>query len=1152
MTFTPYSGRSGGLGLVLEAALGVDPDSDSSTWTWEDLTALRLVHHPEKIILTHGRANRTSQADPSSITFTLLNLNGEFTSPTGAYTKYLVRNLPFRVRVNGFGTSVGGTGYHRGTAFLASARPRWDPSLNAAVVDVVAQGRLRRLQQRTDVLKSAAFTAIQRMPANTGFAKPVAHWPFEDESTATSAASAVAGVNAATVSGMTFAADSSIVGAAPLAKHTSSSAFTATVPTYTSTGTFTVMFCASMPNEPAAATVLVDIATTGSASLWRVIISPGAPSTFLLQAWGGGSLLLSTSSPLTESAFYTFGHWYAVTITQSGTGIAYSATAYNSTGIGGSVSGTLASNTAGSVIGLSTYPQAGLTDTVFGHLAVHIQPGAEGGFTRTAVLLANATDWPWERFQRICQEQNVPYTVDASDNQDLEMGPQAIDTFLNVARECETVEGCVLNDSGEFGGATGLLWFPARDDRENRAATMTLNMASGHVAGNFDPTLDDQDIVNDFEASRPDGSTARVRDETSIAKEGQYRQGETFNTNDDSFLAHLAGWRVNLGTQTGMRFPAVSWNLRRAPDLAEQWVACRLFHRIDITNPPPQYPPDTIQAILEGYTETFATDEWTVTANLSPYKPNKIGVVASDTGDTAEYILRLAGDDKAAIRTAITSSAATIDFDPNLCRWTTRLVQDDAGRTASNSWGSPDFGPSSWTVSGTGASVFSVSGGKLLHSISVVNDLEYSHTDTGYVDHINSIDYTLPVVPTGAAITLGAMARVTDTSNHYVPLLIIGVGGAATLRLDKRVLGAASTIVSAVSVGTHSAGNTWRIVVQAWGSLIRAKAWKPATDVDPGWQVSTTDTDLTTGTRIGVRNRLETGNTNTTPVVISMDSVAVTSSEGSNVDDFPLVARLGGETVTVSGIGTTPVSFVNAGTNAHADNAAVTPGMYTGAAANDVILVLAAVRSASAATISITTGYTRLPVWPSTANIQLYAKVHTGSESDPTITPSGGSAGDAVSAFTFGLRGAPCSLANLADLVVDSAIQSNAAAQNIAYPGLYPWLQEGCFVLVIGHKDDDWTSVATLSGMTEMRDISTPLGNQQGLVVDYVIQTRPALVAEGSFVVTGGASAVSRSAAIAIAGGYQTMTVTRSANTVSKAQTARTLIEVENALVLGM
>lgn len=948
--FVPYAGGVGDTGLVLEAAFGVDPDSDSGDWTWTDLTAFGL--NPEGVVLDHGRANRSTVADPSRMAFTLLNLAGEFTSPTGAYTQYMVRNLPFRVRLNGFGTDVGGTGYHRGTCFLASMKPRWDTSTNFAVVDIVAQGRLRRLQRRDDVLHSAAYTAIQRMNADDGYVTPVAYWPFEDESGSTSAASAVPGVGSALTTDVTFGSDSTIVGSASLAVLAATSTVRATIPVYADTGTWTAMFAYVVPTEPAAATTLLDVFTTGTAAGWTVGITPGAPTVMFLQIYDrGGTQIHSQTVNLDEAEFYGAGHFYTLTATQNGTGIDFTLTATNTDGTGTAITNSLASRTCGMGTSFRVPSAAGLEGLAFGHLALHVAPGAAGLVAALAVLTGNSVggDFTWERFQRLCQEQGVPYSIgsSAATFTDITMGPQTVATFMSLVRECEDIENAPLNDSGQVLDDTGLLWLPSVRDRENIDPSMTLDVASGQVAPSFEPALDDEAIVNDVEVSRVDGSSARVTDEDSIAVEGRYRERVRVNTFDDEFLAQLAGWRVNLGTVRGMRFPSVVWNLRRSTDIVEQWMATRLFHRIDITNPPSQYPPDDIQAILEGYTEVLAADEWMVRGNLSPYEPYKIFEISDTTSDQSEWVGRLAGDDNAAIRVAIDSDDTSIEIDPNRYRWTT-----------------------------------------------------------------------------------------------------------------------------------------------------------VADDFDPDLRV-----------------------------------------------------RFGGETADVSSIATTAGTYVAAGAMSSADNAAVTPAMYAGATTRDLICVLARIRSASAGTISITDGYTRLPITGFTASspMQLWAKVHDGSESDPTVTPTGGSAGDTVSAVTFGLRGTPSTLEDLADIVVDSLGQANASAANIAYPGLFTRYQEGCIVLALGGKDDDWTSVATLSGFTEAVDSSTTTGSDQGLVVDYVIQTTPAVINEGSFTVTGGASAVSEGALVAIAAGYQTLTVSaRSANGLVASHAAGTEEEVVDAFVLGL
>lgn len=280
-----------------------------------------------------------------------------------------------------------------------------------------------------------------------------------------------------------------------------------------------------------------------------------------------------------------------------------------------------------------------------------------------------------------------------------------------------------------------------------------------------------------------------------------------------------------------------------------------------------------------------------------------------------------------------------------------------------------------------------------------------------------------------------------------------------------------------------------------------------------------------------------------------------TTAAHFDLSNFPqMQVRAGAELVNVSAISTTAATFVAAGALSHADNAAVTAALFTGHAANDLILLVGRVRSTSAATLAAPAGYTRLPIrgLATASKIQVWAKVHDGSESDPTVTPTGGAAGDTVSGVTVGFRNMPISLADLTDLVVHADSLTNASAQNIAFPAARPQPYPGCVVLVIGGKDDDWTSVATLSGFAEAVDGSTTTGNDQGLVVDYQIQTAATFVSPGSFTVTGGAAAVSHGIVLVLAGGFQTMTVARATNGIAKAHAAGTLLALENPLTRAL
>lgn len=247
----------------------------------------------------------------------------------------------------------------------------------------------------------------------------------------------------------------------------------------------------------------------------------------------------------------------------------------------------------------------------------------------------------------------------------------------------------------------------------------------------------------------------------------------------------------------------------------------------------------------------------------------------------------------------------------------------------------------------------------------------------------------------------------------------------------------------------------------------------------------------------------------------------------------PYDVGAGGERLTVTNMATNAATFVAAGTAQHADNAAVTPGMPAGVQQDDLLLVFAMIRSSGTGTIVVPSGYTALAT---SGNVVLLGKIHSGTESAPSIAPSGGAAGDTVSAQMASFR-------NCQAVVMNSADQLNGSTANVAYPALHI-ARDRCVVLYLAWKQTTWTSVAAISGATEIGDVSTATGNDQAFGWDYLIQTTCADIAAGSFAVTGGVSAISRGMVVALAGDVQTATVTRHVNGVTKAQAANAAVSL--------
>jgi hypothetical protein len=78
------------------------------------------------------------------------------------------------------------------------------------------------------------------------------------------------------------------------------------------------------------------------------------------------------------------------------------------------------------------------------------------------------------------------------------------------------------------------------------------------------------------------------------------------------------------------------------------------------------------------------------------------------------------------------------------------------------------------------------------------------------------------------------------------------------------------------------------------------------------------------------------------------------------------------------------------------------------------------------------------------------------------------------------------------------------------------------------------------------------LGNDQGITWAYWLQTAASAVPASSFVITGGAAAISSSAVVALRSDVVSLTVTRSVNGVVKSHSVADTIEVEDPCVLAL
>jgi hypothetical protein len=272
-----------------------------------------------------------------------------------------------------------------------------------------------------------------------------------------------------------------------------------------------------------------------------------------------------------------------------------------------------------------------------------------------------------------------------------------------------------------------------------------------------------------------------------------------------------------------------------------------------------------------------------------------------------------------------------------------------------------------------------------------------------------------------------------------------------------------------------------------------------------------------------VLGRLDSDRTTTGAAMTTTSPSLVLAGERWTTTDVPFDLGVTGEQMTVTAVTNTAPSWVSAGTAAHGDNASVVPGLPAGAVAGDILVIVAGIRNFSA-TVNTPAGYSSIA---GLGNLNIMTKVHSGSEVAPTVSFSGGAAGDSTSAVMFALRNCPSTFFGQANGA------SVPAVQNIALPTVGGDIANG-IAIAVGHKFDDWTGAAPPAGYTEGIDVSTTLGNDQGITVAYMTFTGALVQGADQFTITGGAGASNR-AIIMMFGNWQTATVTRSVNGVVKA-----------------
>jgi hypothetical protein len=228
------------------------------------------------------------------------------------------------------------------------------------------------------------------------------------------------------------------------------------------------------------------------------------------------------------------------------------------------------------------------------------------------------------------------------------------------------------------------------------------------------------------------------------------------------------------------------------------------------------------------------------------------------------------------------------------------------------------------------------------------------------------------------------------------------------------------------------------------------------------------------------------------------EAVTLTAG-GGRLDDYEFVPGVL-NTYRVTAIDTSVIQATLAGTYTTANNASVVPPLPAGILAGNM-MVLTATHQNTAATVNTPAGWTLLA--GGAGHFTTFYREYQVGVTAPTVTFSGGSAGQSCSATIRGFTnaGAPVHLSML----------TNAAAQNVAYPGtfqphdgivylLHEWKQStGSGVsLPLEFNGDPWGGFNTAGASAESQIIWRTVGDAWHTIT------------AGTSVWSGGSAAVSK------------------------------------------
>ncbi|MEU9606148.1 hypothetical protein [Streptomyces sp. NPDC048057] len=759
----------------------------------------------------------------------------------------------------------------RAVAEVPKWEPRWHRSGHNVTVPITAAGLLRRLEAGRGDLES---TLRRRIPSEPSVR---AYWPMEDDRDATQAYSPLSGVAPLAVTGLDFAADSSLVGSSALPRLSSSATLTGTVPTHPATGEWMVTYVCFIPTPAGGAgpTQLLEFTTTGTVRRVTVALEPPNAMRLTGVNAAGDVVLNLPFSPLEEF----FDRWIrleAIAKPAPAPGQVTYHLGYMNISGDGYFLGTDIAATSGVVASVRTRFDATAAGFSVGHLGVLSSDNtlayefADDGFRGEAAS---------GRITRLCAEEGVPQTVDSGDT--VPMGPQRPGQLLSLLEEAEAADGGLLLEQAT---ALALSYRPRVSLYNQRPALM---ISYEQLTQPFEPVEEDT-VRNSVTVSRTGGSSATVEQDTGPlstapppAGIGLYEEAVALSLFHDGQLEQIAAWRLAQSTWDEYRYPRLRLLLHRFPELAPAVCMLREGDIIRITNLPDHLPPGPLDLMALGWSETFGEFEWVVDFMCAPGGPWTVAVAedpALGRPDTEGSSLSApASETQTALEVQTDSGPRWIDsagygamfpFDLAIAGehvTATAIVNraDTFARTLSGTWGTSTSGQA-WMEVGGATSDRTVASGRGVITLAANAGSIRFQTITGPVaDAEVRVRMSVSAVATGAAYIPGIALRAVSTSVFYRARVHFGLAGALSVSITRGT----TQVGSAPALPyTYTAGSELEVHVRLVGHTVQMRVWPVGQPEPVDWTHTVTiTTDTIEAGELGLTASAFNGNTNTAP-----------------------------------------------------------------------------------------------------------------------------------------------------------------------------------------------------------------------------------------------------------------------------------------------